>query len=242
MAEPNDPETELNALPRPLEPRPPAPRCGPLPYPAWPTSVDKPLSKIKTTQQVDHAPAGTKHLKSVVLRVTLALTGWADRFHIDAFFRPLCKIETLRVPDTCHARRHDTRVGEAIVEEQRCQRMAVIHPQVTSRPDKCQLHSGEETARSLLTHVATFDKSIGITSGQVLRHDLVKIRRREAHHAAGPQNSSDFVQERRCLPAVKVLNHMRAIHDFYRVICIWNPPGCVGEADILLIHDLSKGT
>lgn len=64
---PNDLEMELNAPPRPADPRPPAGRCGPLSCPECPKPVGKPPSRVQTPRQVDYTPTGTKHLKSVVL-------------------------------------------------------------------------------------------------------------------------------------------------------------------------------
>src|ERR1019366_2406002 len=46
---------------------PPAARCGPLSCLGALKPAGKPPSKIKTARQVDHAPARTKHLKSLVL-------------------------------------------------------------------------------------------------------------------------------------------------------------------------------
>src|SRR5712692_4810799 len=59
---------EASAPPRPVEPRPPAARCGLLSYPGCPNPVSKPPNRIETTRKVDHTPISTKHLKSVVLR------------------------------------------------------------------------------------------------------------------------------------------------------------------------------
>src|SRR5712692_5117430 len=58
---------EASAPPRPVEPRPPAARCGLLSYPGCPNPVSKPPNRIETTRKVDHTPLSTKHLKSVVL-------------------------------------------------------------------------------------------------------------------------------------------------------------------------------
>jgi hypothetical protein len=153
------------------------------------------------------------------------------RLDIDALFLAFPEVQVAGLGDPRRARRDDGCVREPRLAQQPGQRLTVVHPEVMPRSDHRPPRPFLQSGGPVKPHVDAGHEPVRVPARDVVAGQSGEVGRSYSHHAAGPEHPIHLGQERACLGAVEMLDHVRAVDRRDRVGGARDTVSGFGESD-----------